>query len=140
MPGTCVAIGWNSPRISGGRVGFMSHRSIWLGPPKRNRKTHEFARGCGGGSICRRRFRPQSVELRATQPQQAEAADAEQLAAAVALNEWNHAALVSGIVVDSIPKQREQLIRKAPRRLQSPQWHRSRTPNPSSASLPRRAV
>ena len=34
-PGTLVAIGWNSPRISTGAAGFMSHVSRWLGPPFR---------------------------------------------------------------------------------------------------------
>ena len=32
-PGTDVAIGLNSPRISAGASGFMSKVSRWLGPP-----------------------------------------------------------------------------------------------------------
>ena len=43
MPGTFVAIGWKSPRTSTGAFGFMSHKSIWLGPPNRKMNTHDFA-------------------------------------------------------------------------------------------------
>ena len=45
MPGTAVAIGANSPRYSTGASGFMSHVSIWLGPPKRKIMIARFARG-----------------------------------------------------------------------------------------------
>jgi hypothetical protein len=34
MPCTFVEIGENSPRISVGASGFMSHMSSWLGPPR----------------------------------------------------------------------------------------------------------
>ena len=40
-----VAIGLNSPRISVGASGFMSHMSRWLGPPLRNRITQASAFG-----------------------------------------------------------------------------------------------
>ena len=36
LTGTVVATGRNSPRISTGASGFMSHMSRWLGPPLRN--------------------------------------------------------------------------------------------------------
>lgn len=35
MPGTLVAIGWNSLRYSTGERGFLSNVSTWLGPPIR---------------------------------------------------------------------------------------------------------
>ena len=44
MPGTRVSTGRNSPRISAGASGFMSHRSMWLGPPNRKMKMQAFAR------------------------------------------------------------------------------------------------
>src|SRR5204863_3086873 len=37
-PGTLVEIGLNSPRISSAASGFMSYRSMWLGPPGRYTK------------------------------------------------------------------------------------------------------
>ena len=49
MPGTRVAIGLNSPRISTGASGFMSHRSMWLGPPNRKMKMHELNRPGAAG-------------------------------------------------------------------------------------------
>ena len=51
MPGTRVAIGLNSPRISRGAAGFISPKSVWLGPPKRNTKMHERIRPAGAVSV-----------------------------------------------------------------------------------------
>src|SRR6266542_3886948 len=39
MPGTEVAIGWNSP--ASGVPGFMSNVSFWLGPPAIHSKMHD---------------------------------------------------------------------------------------------------
>jgi hypothetical protein len=43
-PGTVVAIGLNSPRISSGASGFMSQRSWWAGPPSRKKRMTDLAR------------------------------------------------------------------------------------------------
>ena len=39
IPGTLVEIGLKSPRTSAGALGFMSHKSMWLGPPNKKIKT-----------------------------------------------------------------------------------------------------
>src|SRR5262245_48084607 len=44
MPGTLVGTDLNSPRIWTGASGFMSQRSIWLGPPNRKMNTQHFLR------------------------------------------------------------------------------------------------
>ena len=44
MPGTFVEIGLNSPRYSAGAFGFMSHVSIWLGPPRIHKMITDFSR------------------------------------------------------------------------------------------------
>ena len=54
VPGTLVAIGLYGPRISAAASGFMSHMSMVLGPPSRNRKMHALAFagvGCGRGRL-----------------------------------------------------------------------------------------
>src|SRR6056297_468277 len=43
MPGTLVETGLYGPRIVVGALGFMSHVSIWLGPPHSNTKMHDFS-------------------------------------------------------------------------------------------------
>src|SRR5436309_2862908 len=43
-PGTAVLIGLNSPRTLSVAAGFRSHKSIWLGPPKRKKKTQDLPR------------------------------------------------------------------------------------------------
>src|SRR6266545_2254162 len=68
MPGTAVFVGVNSPRTLSGASGFMSQRSIWLGPPKRNRNTQEFARGLPAGAEARRRDNAPEVRLSAVSP------------------------------------------------------------------------
>ncbi len=65
-PGKLVSIGRNSPRISAGASGFMSHMSRWLGPPLRNTRIQASARGFERGTdpvaVCARsnwgRLRP----------------------------------------------------------------------------------
>src|SRR5271163_2520667 len=42
MPGTAVAIGLNSPRISAGESGFISRESRWLKPPVRLTRRTDF--------------------------------------------------------------------------------------------------
>src|SRR5262249_37245328 len=49
-PGSEVAIGLNSPRISAGACGFMSNMSMWLGPPSRLNMMTERALPRGGVS------------------------------------------------------------------------------------------
>src|SRR5436309_1224129 len=54
MPGTVVAIGLNSPRISTGAAGFMSHMSRWLGPPLRKMRMQASAdAACGLAGLSR---------------------------------------------------------------------------------------
>lgn len=45
IPGTEDAIGLNSPRISAGASGFISHMSRWLEPPFKKITMQESARG-----------------------------------------------------------------------------------------------
>src|SRR5438105_223942 len=44
MPGTAVAMGLNSPRISAGASGLGSQVSMWLTPPQQYSTMHGFAR------------------------------------------------------------------------------------------------
>ena len=56
MGATLVAIGRKSPRISAGAAGFISHRSIWLGPPSRYTRMHACALPCALASSARRNW------------------------------------------------------------------------------------
>ena len=55
MPGTAVAIGLNSPRISAGASGFMSSESRWLRPPVRFTRMTDWARVWRAESVTRKR-------------------------------------------------------------------------------------
>ena len=79
MPGTGVAIGRNSPRISAGASGFMSQRSMWLGPPKRKKKTHEFCRYLTAGDT-RIGQGSEAFETARGEPQGGEPSDPQELA------------------------------------------------------------
>ena len=53
-----MAIGRNSPRISAGAAGFMSHMSRWLGPPSRKIRMQASA---VGANVCFRVRSPASA-------------------------------------------------------------------------------
>ena len=50
--GERAGVGLKGPRIFSGAVGFMSKLSNWLGPPKRNMKMTDLARGFRVGAAC----------------------------------------------------------------------------------------
>lgn len=69
MPGVLVAMGLNSPRISAGASGFMSHRSMWLGPPNRKMKMQERTRrGSPVGVAARSRARSRLLKPNRLKP------------------------------------------------------------------------
>ena len=72
-PGTLVAMGLNSPRISGGASGFRSNVSRWLAPPVRKTMMTDF------GLFPGRALGALGEQGRKTEAEQAGAADLKQL-------------------------------------------------------------
>ena len=73
-PGTVVAIGLNSPRISGGASGFRSNVSRWLGAPVRKTRITDFGFRAAPSAWCRRGGAP-GQQRRQADAQQAGVAD-----------------------------------------------------------------